>query len=242
MKKYIISVFLLALIMAPVISFGATDNSALIAQIRAQILVIQRQIDALQGQAVSTCPFSRDLSYGQGVGDGMYAHVILIQNALRGSGYLNIAKPTGYFGTMTRTALRNWQRDNNIQVTGSVRSLERSILCGPNDNGLSTIVINSVMGPTSIGVNQTGTWQVKVITPTNTGLIYTVDWGDNRIYPQTTVNSVSGEVNQTSSFTHSYSQAGTYTVRFVVDNGIVCIMAPCTARKTAETSMTVVVN
>jgi peptidoglycan hydrolase-like protein with peptidoglycan-binding domain len=241
MKKYIISVLLLALIITPALSYGATDNSSLIAQLRAQILRLQKQLLA-ETQPVQTCPFNKDLSYGQGTSDGLSSQVVLIQNALRASGYLNIPKSTGYFGTMTRSALRNWQRDNNIQVTGSVKSLERSILCGRNDNGLNTIVVNSVSGPTSIGVNQTGTWELKVTAPSDTNLNYTVDWGDNRIYPQIAGSSVSPVVKQTSSFTHSYSQAGTYTVRFTVDNGVVCVAAPCTARKTAETSMTVVVG
>lgn len=241
MKKYVISAVLLAFIIAPAFSYGATDNSALISQIRAQIILLQRQLLA-ESQPVQTCPFQRDLSYGQGLGDGLYSHVVLIQNAMRGSGYLNIAKPTGYYGTMTRAAVRNWQRDNNLTVTGNIRANERIILCGPNDSGLNSIVINSVSGPTSLSVNQTGTWQVKVSAPSNTGLTYTVDWGDNRVYPQASVNSITDIVNQTSSFTHSYSQVGTYTVRFMVDNGVVCIMAPCTARKTAETSLTVVVR
>ncbi|MFA6476151.1 MAG: peptidoglycan-binding protein [Candidatus Paceibacterota bacterium] len=241
MKKYIISAVLLALIVVPALSYGATDNSALIAQLRAQILLLQKQLLA-ESQPMPTCPFNKDLSYGQGLNDGLSSQVVLIQNALRASGYLNISKSTGYFGTMTRSALRNWQRDNNIQVTGSLRSLERSILCGRNDNGLNTIVINSVSGPTSMGVNQTGTWELKVTAPSDTNLNYTVDWGDNRVYPQIAGSAVSPIVKQTSTFTHAYSQAGTYTVRFMVDNGAVCVAAPCTVRKTAETSMTVVVG
>ena len=242
MKKYIISVVLLAIIIVPVLSYGATDNSSIIAQLRAQILLLQKQITSLQGQPTPTCPFNKDISYGQGMRDGLGSQVVLIQNAMRGSGYLNIAKPTGYYGTMTRAAVRNWQRDNNLRVTGNIRATERSILCGSNDNGLNTIVINSVSGPTSIGVNQTGTWQLKVTAPANTNLNYSVDWGDNFAYPQTSGSPALSVVNQTSSFTHSYSQAGTYTVRFRVDNGIVCVTAPCTVRKTAETSMTVVVG
>ncbi len=228
MKKYILSVLLLTLLAAPALSYGAVDNSVTLAQLRAQILVLQRQIALLQSQQTQTCLYNKDLSYGQSGND-----VVLLQNWLRASGFLNIPRSTGWFGTMTKLALSNWQRDNNLRVTGMLGLEDRLVLCGPNTNSPSTIIIDSISGPTSISAGLTGTWQVKVTAPANTNLNYSVDWGDGLVSPQTLGNSV---------FTHSYSRVGTYTVKFMVNNGIVCIAAPCTVRKTAEASMTVVVK
>lgn len=228
MKKYILSALLIALLVAPALSYGAVANSVTLAQLRAQILVLQRQIALLQSQQTQTCPFNKDLSYGQSGND-----VILLQNWLRASGFLGFPQSTGWFGSMTRSAIINWQRDNGLLTTGTIRVGERSLLCGANNNNASTIIIDSVSGPTSISAGLTGTWQIKVTAPANTNLNYTVDWGDGLVSPQVLGNSV---------FTHSYSRVGTYVVKFMVNNGIVCIAAPCTVRKTAEASMTVVVR
>jgi peptidoglycan hydrolase-like protein with peptidoglycan-binding domain len=236
MKKYILSILLLALLATPALSYGAVDNSTLLAQLGAQVLVLQRQIALLQSQQPQTCPYNKDLSYNSNGKD-----VVLLQDWLRASGYLNLAKSTDWFGPMTRSALMNWQRDNNFRATGMFGPEERLALCGSNDNNPSAITIKSVSGPTSISVGLTGTWQVEVTAPTNTNLTYAVDWGDNTASPQASGSSVSNVINQSSTFTHAYSQAGTYTVRFTVDNGVRCIKAPCNTGL-VQTSMTVVVG
>jgi len=138
MKKYILGVFLLALLVSPAFSYGAVDNSVILAQLRAQIIVLQRQIALLQSQQTQTCPYNKDLSYGQGDNDGLSNDVVLLQNWLRASGYLNIPKSTGWFGTITRSALRNWQRDNNLWVTGVLGTEERRVLCGRGDDMATT--------------------------------------------------------------------------------------------------------
>ncbi|MBI2474692.1 MAG: peptidoglycan-binding protein [Candidatus Taylorbacteria bacterium] len=95
-------------------------------------------------------------------------------------------------------------------------------------------VIDGTSGPTSLKIGETGTWSVKARDPENGTLSYSVDWGDSvpRVY--TTNGTVaSPSVQQTSTFTHSYSAAGTYTVKFTVtdDKGL-----------TAQSSVTVSVN
>ncbi|MFA7310038.1 MAG: IPT/TIG domain-containing protein [Candidatus Paceibacterota bacterium] len=78
--------------------------------------------------------------------------------------------------------------------------------------------IVGVTGPTSLGVNVSGTWTLQVNNFNNTYLTTTVRWGDENNYgamgPQTT--SIQGQ--QTLTFTHSYAQPGTYTVTFTVAN------------------------
>ncbi len=140
MKKYIISVLFLAFVIAPALSYGATIDAVALAQLRAQIAVLQRQINLLQSQTVSKCPLNKDLTYGAGNNDGLNADVVLLQNWLRASGYLNISQSTGRFGTLTRSAIRNWQKDNNLSTTGNIGIEERLILCGAVDSNATTTV------------------------------------------------------------------------------------------------------
>ena len=130
MKKYFLSVLLLTLVFSPALAYGATANSALIAQLRVQIANLQRQLVLLQNQSTINCPLDKDLTLGDGHSNGLGSNVILLQNWLRASGYLNIPKPTGYFGPLTTSALKHWQRDNNLTPTGKVRARERLALCG----------------------------------------------------------------------------------------------------------------
>lgn len=96
-------------------------------------------------------------------------------------------------------------------------------------------VINGIDAPTSLVVNQTGTWTVHATDPQNGTLGYSVDWGDVVLNVSqgyaASLNAV--QFTQSTTFTHSYSNVGTYTVRFTVRNG---------AGLTAETSATVTVT
>jgi len=130
MKKYFLSVLLLTLVFSPALAYGATANSALIAQLRVQIANLQRQLVLLQNQSTINCPLDKDLTLGDGHSNGLGSNVILLQNWLRASGYLNIPKPTGYFGPLTTSALKHWQRDNNLTPTGKIGAGERLALCG----------------------------------------------------------------------------------------------------------------
>ncbi len=109
-------------------------------------------------------------------------------------------------------------------------------------NTSNSITINSVSGPNSLNIGQTGNWQVNATAPSGTTLTYSVDWGDTVYYPMLMANGAAN-TSQTSSFTHSYSQAGTYTVKFTVSSPSVCptggMMYPCTAGNSATTSITV---
>lgn len=81
-------------------------------------------------------------------------------------------------------------------------------------------VINGIDAPTTLGVNQTGTWTVRATDQAGGGLNYSVDWGD-QYYPYTSA-AASQTFIQSSTFTHAYSQPGVYTVRFTVrgSNGL----------------------
>jgi hypothetical protein len=83
-------------------------------------------------------------------------------------------------------------------------------------------VISGGTFPTSLTVGQTGTWTVNASDPQNGSLSYSVNWGDATTCPAgyTCVTPAIGAsvFTQSSSFTHSYSSAGTYTITFTVNN------------------------
>ena len=92
-------------------------------------------------------------------------------------------------------------------------------------------VINGVTAPTALSVGEAGTWTVQASDPENGPLSYSVDWGDRAINPTSPMGVI---VNvQTSTFTHSYSAAGNYTVSFAVKDNV---------GQVAKTSTTVVVR
>jgi hypothetical protein len=99
-------------------------------------------------------------------------------------------------------------------------------------------VINGLDAPTSLTVGQSGTWTVRATDPLNRSLSYSVDWGEPSGQCPPGTQGVCAPLayvttQQTSSFTHSYSMAGTYTVNFTVTNAI---------GQTARTSSTVSVT
>ena len=91
---------------------AATD--ALIAQLQAQIAALTAQINALTGpsSAPSTtgCSFTRDLTIGSQGSD-----VTCLQNYLTSTGHFTFSGgSTGYFGSITRTAVAAWQAANGV--------------------------------------------------------------------------------------------------------------------------------
>lgn len=74
-------------------------------------------------------------------------------------------------------------------------------------------------GPTTLSVNQSGTWTVQASDPESESLSYAITWGDEYL---SNVQSGSGSAPardsfvQTTTFTHTYAQSGTYTVVVVV--------------------------
>lgn len=73
-------------------------------------------------------------------------------------------------------------------------------------------VIYGISGPTFLKTNEIGTWTVKASDPEQSLLTFTVFWGDNS-GPQPLKPNTSDQI---ASFTHSYSQAGTYNLTFTV--------------------------
>lgn len=81
----------------------------------------------------------------------------------------------------------------------------------------SAPTISSFSGPTSLTVNESGTWTIQAQDPENEQLTYSVTWGDEQWYASlASVLSGSKAFTQTTSFSHAYTAAGTYTVKIVV--------------------------
>ncbi|MFA6476264.1 MAG: peptidoglycan-binding domain-containing protein [Candidatus Paceibacterota bacterium] len=217
MKKYLFGIVLvLSLVIAPL-----TTSAVTIAELQNQIAALMAQLAALQNNR-SVCQFTHDLSLGDGDNDGLSGEVTALQRILISGGYLRVAKPTGWFGKMTMNAVKQWQNANAkvgraVSGNGSINASDRGILCGNIPDSSSSISISNVSGPTSLNVNQTGTWSVSVKGPSGTNLNYRVAWGEYDGYAGVSAKPVSVNlVNQTGTFTHAYSNPGTYTIRFNV--------------------------
>ena len=80
-------------------------------------------------------------------------------------------------------------------------------------------VISGISGPTTLSINASGTWTVRASDPESDNLSYSVMWGDEQL-----PNALSAGVSpnhafvQTTTFTHTYSTAGTYAVTITVQD------------------------
>ena len=85
-----------------------------------------------------------------------------------------------------------------------------------DNTGNKPPTISSFSGPTTLNVNQTGTWTIRASDPENQSLDYQIYWGDEPVFSDLIANTVATSFVQTTTFTHSYSAAGVYTVQIVV--------------------------
>lgn len=133
------------------------------------------------------------------------AQVIELQAKLIADGYLvmpyGVAK--GYYG--------------NLTAQGVARA-KAAGLYPCHVVGNQPPVISGVSGPTVLKVGEQGSWMVKASDPENGQLWYFVDWGDVQMidYGGIGASGIPSDFKQVTTFTHSYSQAGTYTVKFLV--------------------------
>lgn len=92
--------------------------------------------------------------------------------------------------------------------------------------------ISGFSGPTTLKVNETGTWTVKASDPEGQVLSYSVSWGDEAQTAQGLMTALP-VFTQTATFTHAYSSPGTY---------MVTVIARDVAGKEARVSITVQVS
>ncbi|HEY4513989.1 MAG TPA: peptidoglycan-binding protein, partial [Candidatus Paceibacterota bacterium] len=79
-------------------------------------------------------------------------------------------------------------------------------------------VVSGLTGPTTLAVSEVGTWSINASDPENGQLSYSISWGDEWVgtVPMARAYSAESSAGQKTTFTHSYGNPGTYTVRIVV--------------------------
>jgi hypothetical protein len=90
---------------------------------------------------------------------------------------------------------------------------EKCCLPKPEEN--QPPVIDGISGPTQLKVNETGTWTIKAHDPEGGYLYYSVDWGDETKLAEESLETTA-KITQTTTFTHSYSKEGNYTITFEI--------------------------
>jgi peptidoglycan hydrolase-like protein with peptidoglycan-binding domain len=90
---------------------------------------------------------------------------------------------------------------------------------GGNGYGGGSLSISNLNGPTSLSIDQSGTWTLNVYDQSSGYLNTSVNWGDGQ-YNNGNQGSqyYSGNQSQTLSFSHTYVNAGTYTITFTVSD------------------------
>lgn len=151
-----------------------------------------------------------------------------LQDALRQTGLYDGGDRNGYFGEHTASAITAFQEQYSWEVleqyglahgTGYVSKatadkLDELYGCKKN----LPPVIYSVSGPSELSTGESGTWSISARDPEGKPLTYSVNWGDEPYYGWNTDEAAkSTSVSyQASTFTHSYANPGTYTIKFVV--------------------------
>lgn len=94
-------------------------------------------------------------------------------------------------------------------------------ISGDNSSGLP--VIKGIKGPTEVKVGHDNTWVVQAYDPRNGSLSYNITWGDEQNDAvgllKTPQNSEKAFV-QTATFSHTYANAGVYTITVKVANNL----------------------
>lgn len=110
----------------------------------------------------------------------------------------------------------------NISVSNSAGQVSNSLPFYVTSLGAgSSPSISSFSGPTSLSLNTQGTWAITFYNPASQYATVNVRWGDEQLYPYASAQAAQSIYNsgtQNTSFTHSYSQPGTYTVTATVTN------------------------
>jgi hypothetical protein len=105
-----------------------------------------------------------------------------------------------------------------MNANGTSNALPLTITSGTT--GVNPLSISGLDAPSVLQVGRVGTWTVHASTLDNTGLHYSVVWGDESAMAGTAsfMQPQPSTVQNAASFTHTYTTAGTYSPTFTVTN------------------------
>lgn len=191
-------------------------------ELRVQIQTLLNQVKALEQQlatltaapVVPTTPIictvpSRTLSRGSVGSD-----VISLQQFLISQGLLS-GSSTGYFGTLTEAALKQWQAQQGIVTYGDAATTGYGVLGVRTRAALSMVCTSGISTTVSGSFSASPTSGTKPLSVTFTGLVsgasypngIQINFGDGA----TGILCAAGVRCVNATLTHTYTAAGTYT-------------------------------
>lgn len=136
-----------------------------------------------------------------------------------------ISTATAITSTNTTTFTHSYSATGTYSVIfrlssgGQTQTVTHKVHVGTVSSSNSAPSITSISGPSSLSVGTTGTWEMRASDPEGKRLTYSILWGDDAARDTQLVAEIRGASSaQTTNFTHSYSRAGTYTVRITVSD------------------------
>ena len=121
--------------------------------------------------------------------------------------------------TVDNTGLVTGVNAGTATITATSMSGNTTVTSKATITVVTAPVITSLSGPTSATVGQTETVTVSALDPQNGSLTYSADWGDTQAQGMLRAMVAGTPFVQTSTFSHVYTSAGTYTATFSVQNG-----------------------
>ncbi len=131
--------------------------------------------------------------------------VVGLQQLLEVNGYPSI-KADGIYGPLTRAAVVAFCNQSAIVIPYS------SVIVSSTK---TPPVIGTISGPTSLGINQEGTWSVSATDANNDDLSWSVDWGDGRSTETCMLTPPKGTGKDWSFIaTHAWTGPGNHIITF----------------------------
>lgn len=213
------------------LSVTASSNST-IASLTSELQSLIAEIDSLEGNSSGSASVSGAPTYVAGGSCPQIGRVLSLgssgSDVLGLQQFLGVSPATGYYGTLTQSAVESWQASNNIISYGTpattgygvvgprTEAAIRLACSGGSSAGTGTgsgvvsgfLQVSPISGTAPLTVTVTATVNTAA---SCTGATYNLDYGDQTQDQQIVV--ASGNCSQQNqSFQHTYPYGGTYTI------------------------------